>query len=367
MNDSSQFMIDRITSATNTMNFYYSITIIPIGIILNIVTIIIFATIHRHKPTNSNLLYIGLSIYDLFALTNSILFAQLLPSLNIWLVNYSNTLCILLNWWRKIIIQSPSWVQVLITLERYNSVVSANKINVLKSKRNLIIMLFLIFLILFVVNMGHAWYFTIVTIKNSTVSIQDINNFENYLITNVSFVIKVTQVCSSTITVSLVTDAVNVFFRFLAPFTIMVVLNVLLSKNLFASKRRSTGSTRRSFKRERNYTITVIGFNILFFTLNLPWSVWFVMSHLQKAGLGFQSEMDAAILNLLNGVVFSIFYLNNLSSFILNMCFNKIFRSYFFFLAKSHLGTSSNNNSTIRGTLGSRHTRKTPNLETSIN
>lgn len=356
MNDSRQTIIDRITDTTDKMNFYFSATIIPIGIILNIVTIIIFAISHRQKPTNSNILYIGLSIYDLFAITNSILFAQLLPSLNIWLVNYSNTSCILINWWRKIIIQSPSWAQVLITLERYNSVVSTNKLNVLKSKRNLVIMLFLIFLILLVANMGHAWYSTIATIKNSTVEI-----------TNVSIVIKEAQICSSTSTVSLLTDAVNVFFRFLAPFIIMVVLNILLSKNLFASKRRLTGNTRRSFKRERNYTITVIGFNILFCTLNLPWSVWFVMRHLQQAGLAFQSQMDAAILNLLKGIVYSIFYLNNLSLFILNMCFNKIFRSYFFFLVKSPLGTSSNNHSTTMGTLRSRHTRKTPNLETSIN
>ena len=319
-----------LNNITNQINLYYSAIVIPIGIILNFITCFIFARSSSVTKKNViiNLLYIGLGAYDILALINSILFAQLLPALGIYLVNYSPVTCIILNWYRKVVIQAPSWVQVLITLERYLSVCFANRFTLFKRKRNVIAMLLSIFALLTVVNIGQAWYFMALVGQNNTY--YAFNGDDNSLIiqSNSSYI------CTSSNEDSLATDIINVLFRFVFPFSIMIVLNVFITKNLYESKRR-TNVGNRSFKQERNYTFTVVGFNVLFFVLNLPWTVYYILSHIQNSGVViFNASLDISILDLMNSVVFSIFYLNNLSSFFLNIFFNKIFRKQFLFFLK---------------------------------
>ena len=319
-----------LNDVTNIIDLYYSAIIIPIGIFLNIVTIFIFARSSSvtKKNTIINLLYIGLSAYDILALLNSILFAQLLPSLNIYIVNFSIANCIALNWYRKIVGQSPSWVQVLITFERYLSVCYANKFQLFKSRRNVIAMILSIFPFLAIVNMGQAWYHMSQVSQNN--SYYDFNGDDSSLLiqSNSSYI------CTSSSADSLATDIINVLFRFLFPFAIMISLNGFISRSLFRSKKRS-GVINRSLKQERNYTFTVVGFNVLFFVLNLPWTVYYILSHIQIAGIVvFSASLDNAILDLMNAVVFSIFYLNNLSSFFLNIFFNKVFRNQFFSMTR---------------------------------
>jgi hypothetical protein len=314
-----------LNNVTNMINLYYSAIVIPIGVILNMSTIFIFSRSSKVTKTNTilNLLYIGLSVYDILALFNSILFAQLLPSLNIYIVNYSKANCIALNWYRKAVIQSPSWVQVIITFERYLSVCYANKFGLFKRKRNVIVMLVSVFVILTVVNTGHAWFYTVLVTKNATDYAYSGDDSLRILITNSS------RTCTSSKIVALVTDFINVAFRFVIPITIMIVLNVLISRNLYKSKKRSK-AINKSLKQERNYTLTVAGFNVLFFVLNLPWAVYYVLNYIQSSGIVvFSSSLDDAILGLMNSIVFSIFYLNNLSSFFLNFFFNRVFRKQF--------------------------------------
>ena len=333
----------RLNSITNAINFYYSAIVIPIGVVLNLASIYIFARSSSVTKKNViiNLLYIGLGAYDILALINSILFAQLLPSLGIYLVNYSAATCIGLNWWRKVVIQAPSWMQVIITLERYLNVVHANRSRLFKKKRNVTALLLSVFFSLTLVNMSHAWYYISNVVEYN-------NNRDDETLRQA--IVNVSEVCTCSNAVSLLSDLVNVFSRFVIPFGIMIALNVLLSKNLYASKKR-TATKNRSFKHERNYTLTVIGFNVLFFVLNLPWAVYYILNHIQASGIVlFDSSLDNAILGLMNSIVFSIFYLNNLSSFLLNLIFNTVFRKQFFSLTRGVWKVSQVHSSTQHNT-----------------
>lgn len=293
------------------INFYYSVTIIPLGIILNIISIIAFSN-QPNMPHNLNLLYIFLSIYDILALLNSILFAQLLPSLGIILFNYSTFNCVFFNWWRKVAVQSPSWMQVLLTLERHGSATWINKLNFMDKKIYIFAILALMQFILIIANSSIAWFYILVSPVTTNSSLNVSSTASN-------------QYCTSSLTVSFITDSVNLLFRFLLPFFIMLYFNISLSRNLYKSKRRVTSKT-RSFRRERNYTMTIIGFNVIFCLLNTPWAVWYILMHVKQLGLVFQSSFDTAVMDLLNSIVFSIFYLNNFSTFILNFGFNRVFR-----------------------------------------
>lgn len=300
---------------SNEIDFYYSAIIIPIGIVLNLVTILIFTRDKHKNKSNINLLYIGLSIYDIIALFNSILFVQLLPSIGIILTDYSAINCVVLNWWRKLMGQAPSWIQVILTFERLANVIYINRFKFFKSKLIVIGILLLVLIVLGVCNLGQIWYYINVNLNvylnatNQTISSQ--------------------HKCTALNSASLATDVVNVLLRFLVPFLAMLVMNVVLSRSLIRSKRR-TLSWRKSLRRERNYTITIIGFNCLFFVLNLPWAIWYLVSHINQA----DSTLDLALFNLLNAVAYSIFYLNNMSSFVLNICFNWRFRREFLSLTR---------------------------------
>lgn len=319
---------------SDQINFYFSTVIIPIGILLNSLTILVFTFGEKSKiNVNSNitLLNIGHCTYDTLALLNSILFSQMLPSIGINVMNYSLSNCLALNWWRRTIGQATSWLQVVLTFERFVSVVYVNRFTFFKSKFVVIGILFSTFTILGFVNIGQFWFY--IEAK------QSVNNTAN---------MTANQVCTSSNSVALATDLINVFFRFLIPFIVMLTMNILLSRSLFRSKKRTNAKSQQlsnsaSFKRERNYTITIIGFNCVFFVLNIPWAIWYVLSHIQQAGLALQSSLDRAAINLLNSIVFSIFYLNNSSSFILNICFNRWFRQQFLFLIRFQWRSSLNN------------------------
>lgn len=314
-----------LNNITNRIDFYYSAIVIPIGVVLNMAAIYIFSKSSSvaRKNTIINLLYIGLSVYDIIALFNSILFAQLLPSLGIYLVNYSLATCIGLNWWRKIVVQAPSWVQTIITFERFLSVVYPNRFDIFKSKRNVVLILISVFFSLTLVNMGQAWYYTAMVTQNQTLFTKYGDKITQQTVSDLS------NVCANSDAVSLLTDIINVLFRFMIPFSIMIVLNLLLSKHLYESKKR-TAARNRSFRQEINYTFTVIGFNVLFFVLNLPWAVYYILNYIQNSGIViFQAYLDDSIIGLINAFAFSIFYLNNLSSFFLNIMFNTLFRKQF--------------------------------------
>lgn len=341
MNEEQQ-QVQSILQLTIKIDFYFSVIVIPIGILFNLFTILIFST-HKHKPNTTylNILYIGLCIYDSLALINSILFAQLLPSILINIVDYSYASCLILSWWRKIAIQAPSWVQVIITIERFISIRFVNRFPVFKSKQKTIVILVSVFFVLALINIGQIWFY-LDNSDNSTSNSNVVNltSASNHLIVNLTLV---SDLCTASNVVITATDAINVLSRFLLPFIIMLVMNILLSKSLYEMKKR-TSAQNHSLRRERNYTITVIGFNCLFCVLNLPWAVWYILSDLQNIGLVFQSPADAAILELLNSIAFSIFYLNDLSTFFLNFFFNHRFRRralFLFYSGKLRIQSSS--------------------------
>ena len=104
------------------INFYFSITVVPIGIVINILSIFIFKRKSLNKNTNMGYMYSTLSLFNICALMNSILFTQFLPYFDIDITSYSEYGCKFLNLWRRFAKQSPSIHQILIAFMFYFSV-----------------------------------------------------------------------------------------------------------------------------------------------------------------------------------------------------------------------------------------------------
>ena len=141
--------------------------------------------------------------------------------------------------------------------------------------------------------------------------------------------------------------------RLFIPFMLMLLMNIVLVRSLFVSKNRSllfkqtsissSTSKCRNMNREVNYMKTVITLNWIFFILNIPWAVWYIISHIGQITPDPNTAHNTAILNLILSISHCVFYLNNLSSFVLNMIFNRIFRNKVLLVKSRRPGTTNYN------------------------
>jgi hypothetical protein len=298
------------------INFYFSSVVVPLGILLNIFALVIFSRESLSNKHHMRVMYLSLAIFDTMALTNSIFFIQLLPSLDINLDEYSDFSCKLVTTWRRTVIQTPSWIQVIITFDRFRLIFLNKKFNFMEKIRNIRLMMFGVFFLLLLINSGHLAYY--LSINNQNDMLSETNQ------TSVS--------CTATPILLNITDVMNVILRSYLPFLIMLACNILLTRELIRSKKKMLKSD--SFRREYNFTFTVIGMNIFFFILYTPWSVYYILNRIYNSSTPNLSQVIIERINLLRSISFSFAYLNNASVFVVNAIFNKLFRKELFGLFK---------------------------------
>ena len=96
----------------NSIKFYYSVCVLPIGIALNALSIQFFFKKSLNKSTNMGLLYGCLSCLNVIALVN-VLIINILDYNH---YNYEDTglSCKFMKIWTKLVLKLPSFQQVMI-------------------------------------------------------------------------------------------------------------------------------------------------------------------------------------------------------------------------------------------------------------
>jgi hypothetical protein len=310
--------VDQIQEISRLVNFYFPASVVSVGLLLNLITAGVFCTKNMRAKTNMSLLYVSLAVFDIMALLNSILFVQLLPSLNVNFSNISDTLCKILMVWRRTAIQTPSWCLVLITVDRFRSVCCPNKYKFLEKKKCLLLIIASIYALLMLINSIHLTFSLLITTRRSNVTV------------NGTLMIRESQIatCTGPQTIVFIMDLFVVLNRSYIPFMIMFALNLILTRKFLVSKRKFTTSNKSdssSMKREHYFTFTVITMNMSFFILFTPWSLWYIVNRVYQANPVNLTPMVSASLTLAQNIAFSISYINNLSSFFNNFIFNKLF------------------------------------------
>ena len=140
------------------INFYFSITVVPIGIVINILSIFIFKRKSLNKNTNMGYMYSTLSLFNICALMNSILFTQFLPYFDIDITSYSEYGCKFLNLWRRFAKQSPSIHQILIAFMFYFSVKQPNRSRFIQDKRVIAKIMCLNAIVILIVNSLYLFF-----------------------------------------------------------------------------------------------------------------------------------------------------------------------------------------------------------------
>lgn len=319
------------------LNLYFSILIIGPGIILNILTAIVF----RRKPfrnTNLGFFYTGLAIVD--AISLSIGFSLFFPlSLGRDITTYHEILCKSINYFRRYFIKLSSWFEVLISFDRIVSVKFNNKIALFKSRKNLWMMVGVLCIFLSIIFSADAIYF----IASSQTS------------TSNSTAIQTTYSCKSTFVAAFISDTISTIFRTIIPFIIMLSTNIIILRDLFHSKSKLRKSSSNSSKsnRERQFTFTVLSLNVIFLITQIPLSIVQLSQNVFKY-LPDASPQLLSDLNLYSNIAFMIVYTFQSMQFVINIVFNRLFRNEvliilnFSCVDSGKLKYTSNNNSLVK-------------------
>ncbi|CAF0944385.1 unnamed protein product [Brachionus calyciflorus] len=322
-----------LRNLTKAISFYFSSIGVSIGLFLNLTTILIFQA-KCFRKSNIRIFYTTLGLFDIAALLNSILFIQLLPNLGFNLSIGSDSSCKFVSLWRRCAIQIPSWTHIIITYDRFKSICFPKKYNT--NNKKVFLKLGFIIIFIFLINLPHIFFY--LNVKTDIIQ----SNISNVTVNSTRIT---SQACIAVTTIQTLTDIMNVCFRSFIPFVIMFILNVVMTKKFLKSKKKFYNGDSK-MKKEFYFTKTVITMNITFFILYFPWSVWYILNLSFSQQIG-KSDLFKASMDLLQSISFSIAYLNNCSSFVVNFISNQIFRKVFIgFIGQRKILTNSVNSLT---------------------
>ena len=294
--------IDYIEHISNNVKFYMSISFIPMGFVLNLFSIYVFTS---RKLRNNKISY--LSCWYISFETISIIFGFVLfvflPTVNFNISLKSEFNCKVFTYIRRIIIHCSSWTQVTCTLDRFLSIKFLNKIDILKQKgRNLCVITLIIILSISIINISNLFYHFIYTGQNNETKIT----------------------CNANSNIKFTSDLISVVLRNILPFLVMLILNIIMAKDLIQSK--SKFEQKNGNKRELQFTFTIICMNLIFFILNTPLSVVFIIQNIYKLNPS-TSAVKLANIQLAYDVTLCVSFINNCLPFFINFAFNKLFKS----------------------------------------
>lgn len=277
-------------------------------------SIFIFARLMRNK-TNMGFLYIWQCSVDLCVLLFFLLLFRSGNTYGISLPSQNDSSCKFLTFLRRFILHASSWMAALITIDRFVFVLFGHneRFKFMKSK------LYLTAIILVI--------FTIIAILD---------------IPNLFFYIKA-GACTADFTATISSDIISIFLRTYIPFAIMIMCNLLMIHKIFKNKRAalkvastSKQSSYSMSRRELQFTLAVIAYDIYFFFFNFPLSIYYIMVDINTySGVINTDPVFKASYSVASAITASISFCVQAFSIITYIIFNKLFRQEFLYLVGS--------------------------------
>ena len=287
-----------LVQISNYINNYSVIAHSAIGIPANLLSILIFARLMKNK-TNMGYLYVWQSVVDLIMLLSYLLLFQSTQIYGISLITYNNFWCKLIKFLRRFIIDASSWVAVFTTFDRFIFVLHGNtdRFKFMKKKRYLTLC---IVSILFVI------------------MLLDIPNLYFYL--NVS--------CTADYAIIISTDIISILVRTYIPFILMIGFNIVLIKKTFnRAKVNTIRNSTKSTRKEHQFTIAVIAYDMFFIIFNFPRSIYFVFYDVNLySGAMDGNPVFSASYSIVNAATSNLAIFVQTFSFLTYLRFNKLYR-----------------------------------------
>jgi hypothetical protein len=103
------------------------------------------------------------------------------------------------------------------------------------------------------------------------------------------------------------------------PFTFMIIFTLLTLKSLFESRRNSTLSNDNIKRKDIKFAITSIALNCFFLMINIPFNIYTVIKF----------KIESADSSIINFLAYASSYLNSSNLFYVNIVVNSMFRNEF--------------------------------------
>jgi hypothetical protein len=299
----------------NRIDYWFMITTVPLGIVLNFISVAIYTRPNLNKTT-MGFFYINLSgwtivtlIFFFFVQSSGILFGMDLTKL-------TGAGCATYMLVRRVTRQIPTWIEAFITFDRYIAISFPNKPigKILKSKIYVTAIIFVMIFCLGLINIQNVEYYLVYTYKNVTL-IDPVTNktiFKNS--TSVS--------CSSSKSVVLNTKIIAATIRALGPALFQLCFSILLVRKVLESKKNLNN---KEDKGSTQFTRTVLTMNCVFFALNLPESILYFVNDSITSSVSSYDPLTVAIVNNIYLVSYDYANLYYSLKFFSYLFFNKLF------------------------------------------
>ena len=289
------------------LRFYFSSVVMPCGIILNVFSAFVFFKRSLNSvSTNMGLLYGCLCVMNACSLVNLLTFNVL--EYSHFPYDSTNVLCKWNMFWTKIVVHLPSYQQALIAFFMWLSITYPFKYKAL---------------------IGKTLYFNagIVGFLIAT----NATNFGYYMMSDTStqfLNLSQTLVCSAMNRLDYASDCIHILNSAIVPCVLIFAFNTLSVRHM--------GKRDKKFKtmacKSQNFVRAVIGMNLMFLAIYLPWGVIFLTHHtFNFVGDDANSLSPGDFVNTFTfQVVYAasdcISYFNNVSPFFLSLMYNSLFR-----------------------------------------
>ena len=320
------------------IKFYFSVSFVPVGIFSNMLAFYIFQRKNLNHKSVFGELYSWLCCFNILTLLYKFITA-LLGYYEIDIVSISSFTCKTFFGFQNFINHLPSFQMILIAYYLYVSICSHKKRDLVHKYKNFFIFGNIIFV--FLINCLYIVYERRpIYMEFSNIS----SNFSSQI-----------YECNIQYVADFIFDMVNLSMRNFIPFIAIFILNYLSMRGYYKSKNQVNHQHHhKPHQYKRNiFLYSIFGANLMFLAIYLPWSIIFciyqVYHSFMKEELGENRESFEIIISVFE----SIAYLNNMSTFFINLAVNSLFRRELFLLfhlTKNKLRLSDSSSSTSNTT-----------------
>jgi hypothetical protein len=312
--------IPSFSNLQRNINYFFSVTIPVIGIVLNTISLFVFSRPSLNK-TNMGFLYLSQTIVDLTLLVYYVFVVRAPLIFGYSLTSLDEASCKFWQLFRRFILQASSWMCVFITFDRFVYVFYPSGLGFLKRKKTISLAIAVMFFSIIAINSPNLLFYL------------DISNNTN----GTHIPMSVLGTCRGYPAIQVLTDLVSTVMRTWLPILLMIVLDILIIRKLNVNKMKLGVNQSSRKKKENHYTKNVILFNFLFFIFNSPIAVGFFVESMR-------TYTNLITMNALGGAIFDLYFqiAGNFSfayqsvSFFINFISNRLYRNEIIALFKFH-------------------------------
>jgi hypothetical protein len=297
----------QVKEVINYVIYFVTVIILPIGFFLNIISMLIF---NRKNFSGETIKF----YYNFILANNNIVIVinfitYLSQSLNNDIALLSNFTCVLSHSSRVFTIFA-SWLQVLVTVDRFIHIYYPHKCELIKRTKILLIIIFFIFTSCILICTVNFYY--------SIVEYTSIYSTTNKTIT--------TRVCTAPKNIVFVRDIITVVARGLIPIILIGVFNSCLIYKLKNSKAYFFNN--EILKKEYYFACSIAWFNIFFLATLVFYTLSLLLLNIVQnlAGVSMISRVYV-ISNIIMKLALITTIYNFCFSFFINLKFNILFRN----------------------------------------